>query len=209
MPPVRVVILSVLCVVLEGACSTGSATPSAGDSVTAIVSPAGPRITAEPTEPTDTAIPADTPNPDEAYQQLLAAIPQPIASGCHQVAGGSRGLEPGEFARADCTPPAGALALASSVSYRLFDSSSSMNAWFDTQAAAISAAGRARTPGCGQGTGRDVWLNGRVQCYRSASGGAEIQWTHDLLYVDAVASRSDSNFTKLQQFWPTAGPVAP
>jgi hypothetical protein len=207
MPPVRVVLASVLCVVLAGACSGSSATPSAGGSPTPAFSPAGPRITAEPTEPTDTAIPAETPGPEEAYQQLLAAIPQPIAPSCRQVAAGSRGLEPGEFARAACTLPAGSLA--GSVTYRLFDSSSSMNGWFDAQAAAVTAAGRERTPGCGEGTARDQWLNGRVQCYRSATGGAELQWTHDLLYVYAVASRSDNNFTKLQQFWVTAGPVAP
>jgi hypothetical protein len=48
-----------------------------------------------------------------------------------------------------------------------------------------------------------------VQCFKSTSGIAQVQWTHDQLYVYAVASRDDADFAKLEQFWMMAGPVAP
>jgi len=202
----RVLLAGVLCVFVAVACSGG---PSSSDVETlpAPASPSGPRVTAEPSEPPDTAIPADTPSPEEAYQQLLAAIPQPIAAGCRQASGAGHRQEAGEFATAECTLPAGGLG--ARVTYRLFDGSTSMTAYYDLQVALVTAAGRARTLDCGQGPDHDTWDNGEVQCFRSTTGTAQIQWSHDQLYVYAVASRDDADFARLQQFWMMAGPVAP
>jgi hypothetical protein len=202
----RALLGGVLVVVLAGACSAGPP-PSAGDTLEPLASPTGPRVTAEPTEPPDTAIPADTPSPEEAYQQLLAAIPQPIAAACRQVSGAGHRQEPGEFTTAECVLPAGGLA--SRVTYRLFDGSTSMSAYYGAQVGLVTASGRARTPACGQGANHDTWDNGEVQCFKSTAGLAQIQWTHDQLYVYAVASREDADFAKLEQFWIMAGPVAP
>jgi hypothetical protein len=202
----RALLGGVLFVVLAGACAAGPP-PSAGDTLAPLASPTGPRVTAEPTEPPDTAIPADTPSPEEAYQQLLAAIPQPIAAACRQVSGAVHHQEPGEFTTAECALLAGGLA--SRVTYRLFDGSTSMSSYYGAQVALVTAAGRARTPGCGQGANHDTWDNGQVQCFKSATGTAQVQWTHDQLYVYAVASREDADFAKLEQFWMMAGPVAP
>lgn len=203
----RAVLTRLLLVVTASACSGGGPSPAAGDTLAPPPSPSGPRVTAEPTEPPDTAIPADTPSPEEAYQQLLAAIPMPIAMACHQATGAAHHSEPGEFATAECTLPIGSLA--ARVTYRLFDGSTSMNAWYQAQVGTVTAAGRARTPGCGQGPNHDTWDNGQVQCFKSAAGNASVQWTHDQLYVYSVASRDDSDFAKLDQFWMEAGPVAP
>jgi hypothetical protein len=206
MRAVRVLLTGVLCMFVAGGCSSSGPSPLATESAPT-ESPAGPRVTAEPTEPPDTAIPADTPSPEEAYQQLLAAIPQPIATSCRQAVGAGHRQEPGEYATAECSLPAGGLA--ARVTYRLFDGSTSMSTYFNAQLAPVIAGGRARTPGCGQGANRDMWDNGLVQCFKSTTGTAQIQWTHDQLYVYAIASRDDADFARLQQFWMMAGPVAP
>ncbi len=207
MLPVRVLPASILLLVVTSACSGVGPSPSAGDTLPPAASLTGPRVTAEPTEPPDTAIPADTPSPEEAYQQLLAAIPQPIATACQRASGTSHRQEPGEYATAECALPIGGLA--ARVTYRLFDGSTSTNAWYRAQVALVTAAGRARAPGCGEGSNHDTWDNGQVQCFKSTTGNAQIQWTHDQLYVYAVASRDDADFARLEEFWMMAGPVAP
>lgn len=203
----RALVVCVLTFLFAAACSGGGPSPSVGDTLPPPASPTGPRVTAEPTEPPDTAIPAETPSPEEAFQQLLAAIPQPIATACRQASGAGHRQEPGEFTTAECALPPGALS--SRVTYRLFDGSTSMNAYYSAQVAVVTASGRARTPGCGQGANHDTWTNGLVQCFKSTAGSAQVQWTHDQLYVYAVASREDTDFGKLEQFWMMAGPVAP
>jgi hypothetical protein len=203
----RMLLAGVVLLALAAACSGGGPASSAADTLPVAASPSGPRVTAEPTEPPDTAVAADTPSPEEAYQQLLAAIPQAIASACRQALGTAHHQERGEYATAECTLPAGGLA--ARVTYRLFDGSTSMNAYFKAQVTLVTASGRARTPGCGQGATSDAWDNGQVQCFRSTTGTAEVQWTHDQLYIYAVASRDDADFAKLDQFWVMAGPVAP
>jgi hypothetical protein len=207
MPPVRVLLTGLFSLLLAGACSGGGSSPSAGDAVPGATSPTAPRVTAEPTEPPESVLPADTPGPEEAYQQLLAAIPATIATRCQHASGDDHPVQPGEFASAECSLPAGGLA--SRVTYRLFDGATSMSAFFNAQAALMAAVGRARTPGCGTGRDGATWDNGRVQCFRSSTGGAQIQWTHQQLYVYAVASREDADFARLEQFWLTAGPIAP
>jgi hypothetical protein len=191
--------------VLIVACGA-TATPAPTATVTPTIAFASPEITPEPTSPPDTANPAETPDRDEAYQQLLVSIPPDIASHCEPAPKGEE-FEPGEIGQADCEQPAGSLA--DYVSYMLFEDATSMNAFFDTQRKGHENGGTAKGPGCGKGPGEGTWENGRKDCYLFITDDAWVMWTHDRLYIEATADRDDGNFAKLEEFWQTAGPVTP
>lgn len=197
--------LSLLAVLLLTAC-TAAATPVPTATPGPPTTPPTPRVTPEPTEPPDTSVPAETPSREEAYQQLVVSIPAGIAPKC-EAAPKSEAFEPGQLAQADCDLPNGAAA--DFVSYKLFDGLDSMNAFFNTQRKGHENGGQTTGPGCGKGPGEGTWDAGRKDCFRFLTNDAQVMWTHELLYIDAVAFRNDGDFAKLEDFWSTAGPVTP
>jgi hypothetical protein len=164
------------------------------------------RVTPEPTLPDDTSAPAETPSRAEAYQQLLVSIPPEIAAKCKSI-GDKEAMEAGQLGEADCDLPRGAVG--DYVSYKLFDGSASMNAFFDIQRLGHKNLGSSTGPGCGKGPGEGTWDNGRKDCFTFITDDAWMMWTHDLLFIYATALRDDGNWAKLDEFWATAGPTTP
>jgi hypothetical protein len=197
---------TVLCIgVLVAACgATATPVPTATPGVPSL--PPTPRVTPEPTLPDDTSAPAETPSRAEAYQQLLVSIPPEIAPECESISE-SEPMEPGQLGEADCDLPRGAIG--DYVSYKLFDSSASMNAFFDIQRQGHKNLGSSTGPGCGKGPGEGTWDNGRKDCFTFITDDAWMMWTHDLLFIYATALRDDGDWAKLEQFWQTAGPTTP
>ena len=187
------------------ACGSGtSATPSPTEAPpTALPTLA---VTAEPTLPEDSEVPAQTPSRAEAYEQLLVSIPPDIAATCKSIPDTVE-MEPGQLGQADCELPKSSDA--SFVSYKLFADQNSMDTFFNTQRKGHENGGTATGPGCGKGPGEGTWDNGKKDCYLFLVNDAWVMWTHDLLYIVATANRDDGDFAKLEQFWKTAGPVTP
>lgn len=198
--------------VMLSACG-GAATsaPGTGPASSPSAAPASfVQVTAEPTEAADTEQPADTPDPDTAYQQLLAAIPPEIAAICTQFHyTQSVPAEPGEIAEADCDFPSGSTS-ADYVTYKLFIDPGSMDDWYDLQKKGITkGGGKVSGPGCGKGPGESQLDTGRKLCYVFITDDANVMWTNETLFVWASALRDDGNWAKLDAFWSTAGPVTP
>lgn len=145
---------------------------------------------------------------DEArYAELLALIPGELAASCRPNPYWEATQEPGELAAAQCDPdgidgPAFA-------AYSLFDSAASMDAAYDRVATEYRDVGSLDGPGCGQGAGEGTWEAGRRLCYTYAGQSVTIYWTHDGFNVLASASRPDLDWTALESFWVTAGPIGP
>lgn len=195
---------SLLAVPLLAACGA-SATPAPTPTPALPTPQPTARVTPEPSDPPDTSNPAETPTREEAYQQLIVSVPPEIAPRCVP-SPKSQPLEPGQLAQADCNLPGGSAA--DHVSYKLFDGSASMDAFFDIQRTGHQKAGEATGPGCGTGPGEGTWDSGRKDCFKVIND-ANVMWTHNLLYIDAIAVRNDGAFAKLETFWATAGPVTP
>lgn len=152
------------------------------------------------TGPTDSPDPGArlTPDPESAYQQLLASVPLELADRCTR--GGRAGAA---IARVECEPASGA----DRVSYLLYDDGATMTAAYRARLDRIAAADL-EGPGCGKGPGTERLKNGRRACYADG-GAASVMWTNDLVFVIADATRSDGDWAALERFWTDAGPVTP
>lgn len=201
-------ILSGLLVLLLGLVGcVGVTTIETPPEPTPLPSLATPTVTAAPSVEPEASIP-DMPDPASAYQALLATIPAGIASTCEMATySADFPAEPGELIGADCDLPAGSDA--DFVSYTLFDTLDSMNAYYDIQHRGIQNGGTLDGPGCGTGPGDGTWDVGRKMCYLFLTGDANVMWTHDLLAIVAHAFNDAGDFGKLEAFWQTAGPVTP
>jgi len=115
--------------------------------------------------------------------------------------------EPGELAEADCDFRTGGVV--DFATYKLFADKPSMDDFFDTQRKGHENAGTVTGPGCGKGPGEGTWASGRKDCYLFITNDAQVDWTHDTLFIFASAFRDDGDFAKLETFWATAGPGAP
>jgi len=156
-----------------------------------------PTVSLRPTEAPDPSL-RTTPDPESTFQQLLASVPEPLRARC------DRGRPVGTaMARVDCRPVAGADA----VSYLLFDGTAPM---VDAYRARLDEwdAADLEGPGCGRGPGTERLPNGRRACFRDGQA-AGVLWTNDLVYVLASAERRDGDWSELEAFWETAGPITP
>ena len=159
-------------------------------------------------ESPETAAP-ETPSPEEAYQFLLATIPEPVRSSCVRFTGHTEAIppEPGELAEADCDMNDGPYG--QYVSYKQFDSAESMNAFYDIQLRGMQGMGGVDGPGCFAGQGAGTWQIGRRFCYQVVTDDANVRWTHDLIFVVADAIQDDGDWAALGRLWAQAGPVSP
>lgn len=171
----------------------GSPTASPG------ASPAGSPAPAASLPPMDPA----------AYERLLASVPEAIRPFCEpdtfwQVT--DLGPEPGEIAQADCDPDDfGGLY----VSYSLFASPASMDAFYDEQLLGMRNLGGLDGPGCPEGPGEATWDHGRRFCFQPFGDDANMRWTHDALAITASAIEGDGDWAALEAFFEAAGPIAP
>ena len=156
-----------------------------------------PTVSTGPTDSPDAGARL-TPDPESAYQQLLASVPFELTSRCER--GGRTGAA---IARLDCDPASGA----DRVTYLLFDAQDAMTAAYRARLDRIAAADL-EGPGCGKGPGTERLKNGRKACYADGSA-ASVLWTNDLVYVLADATRTDGDWAALERFWVDAGPVTP
>jgi hypothetical protein len=161
--------------------------------------------------PSPSTGPSASPAPMDpaAYEQLLATIPEPIRSSCEpdrywQVVG--LGPDPGEIAAADCDIAGEG---GNYVSYSLYDSAESMDAFYDTQLQGTKNMGGLDGPGCPEGPGEGSWEHGRRFCFQVVTNDANTRWTHDALVTAAFALNDDGDWAALEALFQSAGPVAP
>ena len=83
-----------------------------------------------------------------------------------------------------------------------------MDAFFSTQRKGHESLGQSDGPGCGTGPGEGSWEHGRKDCF-SFFDDANVMWTYDDLLIVADAFNDNGDYAKLEEFWKTAGPVAP
>jgi len=139
-----------------------------------------------------------TPDPESAYQQLMASVPEVLKVRCERgQAGGA------VMARVDCTPTTGA----DTVTYLLFDGEAPLLDAYRARLEALPAADL-EGPGCGRGPGTERVPNGRKSCFRDGTA-ANVLWTNDLVWILARAGRDDGDWAALDTFWTDAGPVTP
>ncbi len=167
--------------------------------------PGAPQESPTPSGPAASLAPMDA----EAYASLLASIPEGVRSFCEpdgywQVI--DLGPEPGEIAQADCDPDGFG---GSYVSYSLFDSQASMDAFYDQQLLGMRNLGALDGPGCPEGPGEATSEHGRRFCYQPFGDDANMRWTHDALAITASAADDDGDWARLETFFASAGPVAP
>ena len=149
-------ILLAVAACLGGGAVVSPGTPSAPRVAPADIlppaSPLAPAATVEPTGALGSAAPG-TPTPTGAWEQLLASIPEPVRATCEQFTGFTDAYppEPGELAEADCDTGDGAFG--QYVSYTLFDSAASMDAFYDIQLLGTRNMGDVDGPGCFAGPG--------------------------------------------------------
>jgi hypothetical protein len=139
-------------------------------------------------------------------ERLRTAVPPTVLAHCEEAVNNETfPAEPGELAGLDCDYPTdGAVDYAT---YKLFDSRATMNAFYDTFAAGVTSAGSAQGPGCDEGQpGPSTWEHGRALCYVFLTDDAQVQWTHDALFIRANAFRDDGDFGPLVEWWREAGP---
>ena len=156
-----------------------------------------PTVSVGPTESPDPSL-RTTPDPESTFQQLLASVPESFRGRCE------RGRPPGAaMARVDCAPASGA----DTVSYLLFDAEGPTLAAYRARLDERDAADL-EGPGCARGPGSERLPNGRRTCYRDGDAAA-VLWTNDLVYVLATAVREDGDWSALDVFWESAGPITP
>jgi hypothetical protein len=114
------------------------------------------------------------------------------------------GPEPGEIASADCDPD-GSGPLYASVS--LFADAASMDAAYDIQLTGMRAMGAVDGPGCFDGPGEGTREGGRIFCYDFV-GDAGARWTDDATLIMVNAFDDDGDWTNLEAFVGSAGPIA-
>jgi hypothetical protein len=211
MARLSVVLVGLFLIVAAAACGGAGATsaPTIGASTAATMPPMPPGQASPttPAAPTGTAG-ANATFSQAAYLQLLGSIPATVAQVCEPFKyTANLPAEPGEVAEADCDFPTGGPA--DFATYKLFADKASMDAFFDTQRKGHENAGTITGPGCGKGPGEGSWANGRKDCYLFITNDAQVDWTHETLFIFASAFRDDGDFAKLETFWATAGPAAP
>jgi hypothetical protein len=159
---------------------------------------------------------SDAPEPSlppmdvEALATLSAAIPPEIAASCvpdsyWQVP--DLGPDPGEIASVDCDldGPSGPLYL----SYSLFDSAASADAFYDVQLQGARNLSWTDGPGCPDGPGEGTAPSGRRYCYATFGDDANTRWTDASLGIVANATHDDGVWAALEALVASAGPVAP
>jgi hypothetical protein len=179
---------------------------------------ASPGPTAAVSQPiaSDDPAPSASPEPSlppmdvEALATLSAAIPPDIASTCvpdsyWQVP--DLGPDPGEIAAVDCDidGPSGPLYL----SYSLFESAASADAFYDIQLQGAQNLAWTDGPGCPDGPGDGTAPNGRRYCYATFGDDANTRWTDASLAIVANATHDDGDWAALEALVAAAGPVAP
>ena len=146
--------------------------------------------------------PPERPFPaDIAERQLLAAIPTEL-----QTPPCRRGERP-EAASAAAVCPDGA----QRYTFALYPDAASMNRAYSSSLATSGVRPDSGLNNCGDGNpGEDAWLleddpqdqqRGRALCYRTASGAAVLEWTHDEFLIHGVAVRRDGNIQELHRVW--------
>lgn len=146
----------------------------------------------------------------EALATLSAAVPPDIAATCvpdgyWQVP--DLGPDPGEIAALDCDIDGSAGPLY--VSYSLFDSTASADAFYDLQLQGAQNLSWTEGPGCPDGPGDGVAPNGRRYCYATFGDDANTRWTDASLAIVANAIHDDGDWAALEALVQRAGPVAP
>jgi hypothetical protein len=189
-----------------GACAGGAA-------VNTIPPPTAlPNLPSPMAEPNDSFIPEtqapELPDPEAAYQQLLAEIPPALRASCTpETYSESFPRDPGELAGADCDPDGSGPLF---VNYSLFVGKAEMDAAYELLKRGFAATGTISGPGCGKGPGEGTWDLGRKLCYQfSLLNDAKVLWTHDLLAVLSDASDDGGDWARLESFWKAAGPLTP
>jgi hypothetical protein len=192
----RVLVLAVAAAALAAAGCTAAPPEETAPPPTPLPTLRTPTRSVGPTDAPETALPP-TPDPESTYQQLMAAIPEPIKARC------ARG-EPGRgaLARVSCRPSGVDEAL-----YELFDGEAAMRQAFRSRVEALPA-GSTAGPGCARGTGEERLPVGRRVCHREG-GAAVTAWTNDLAFVIVTARRDDGDFAALDRFFRAAGPITP
>jgi len=144
-----------------------------------------------------------------ALERLLTTIPAELRVVCEpdsywQIDG--LGPDPGEIASVDCDPAGSGGVFAG---YSLFDSAASMAAFYAEQLTGMRALGGVTGPGCPDGPGEATWEQGRRFCYTTFGDDANMRWTHDALAITVSAIQDDGDWSALETFFASAGPVAP
>jgi hypothetical protein len=185
-----------------GSCVGGSGTilPTPGETPQ-------PSLSVPTAAPVESEPPA-SPAAGAAYIQLLSEIPLPVRGSCEPFTGTvDFPFEPGELAEADCDMGDGMYG--EYVSYELFDSQASMDAFYDILLRGMTSMGGVDGPGCFSGPGADSWDAGRRFCYQFIGDDVSVRWTHELLATVGVASEDSGDWAALGSLWESAGPVAP
>jgi hypothetical protein len=199
---VRLGLLSIITILL-GECA--GATP-ASPAPTGTLPSAAASVAPSPAASVAPSVgPGASPDRQQAYERLLTMIPAEIAATCESISV-TEEIEPGQLGEADCDLPSGGLA--DFASYKLFADAASMNGFFETQRMGHRNLGQSEGPGCGSGPGEGTWEHGRKDCF-SFFDDAYVMWTYDDLLVVASAFNDSGDYAKLEEFWTTAGPVAP
>lgn len=168
-----------------------------------------PEVAVPTAVPVETAPPPASAAPDAAYLGLLATIPQPVADTCEPFTGYTADYppEPGQLAEVDCDMGDGAYG--EYVSYTLFDSPASMDAFYDIQLRGMTNMGGVEGPGCFTGPGADAWDAGRRFCFQILGDDANVRWTQAGLATVGVAIEDSGDWAALGALWEGAQLVAP
>ena len=171
---------------------------------------AAPSATTAPptsTAPATTGSPATTtvpsPGPSESAEGVLQNVPEDYRSSCQQL----DGLPVGATGAVRCFPEQGA----DIVEYLAFESAVAMENYYvdEVDDGGVEPDTGLECPpeseGAYQGAER-----GRMRCFVSSDGFANIQWTNENFSVFAYGTRADGDLDELYRWWfsPDSGPVA-